>query len=304
MYCIQMVIYYIYKIHFLCGFPSGRYYIGKHKHSGSLSNDKYTGSGNFCKAYFKKYGKKEGITYIKEILEINPSEEINNKREELLVGDKYKTDPLCMNLVSGGAGIAPITEISKAVIQYDYYGNFINEYKSQLEAAAIVGLDTSSAISKCCISKQGSAGGFIWRFKGDPAPTIKDINIHSIPIIQYNKSGDIIATFSSIIEASNITGICTDSISGCCSHKRKSGGGFIWRKFNDPLDKSEIKTDNFWGKRKVQQFTSNGKYIKTFDSLKEASMAINAPWQSIQRVCVGKRRTSHGYIWKYSYEED
>ena len=161
-----MIIYYIYKIHFLCGFPSGRYYIGKHKHSGSLSNDKYTGSGNFCKAYFKKYGKKEGITYIKE-------------------------------------------------------------YKSQLEASTVVGLDTSSAISKCCISKQGSAGGFIWRFKGDPAPTIKDINIYSIPILQYNKSGDIIATFSSIIEASNITGICADSISGCCSHKRKSGGGYI-----------------------------------------------------------------------------
>lgn len=38
-----MVIYYIYKIHFLCGFPSGRYYIGKHKHTGDLSNDKYTG---------------------------------------------------------------------------------------------------------------------------------------------------------------------------------------------------------------------------------------------------------------------
>ena len=222
-----MIIYYIYKIHFLCGFPSGRYYIGKHKHSGSLSNDKYTGSSNFCKAYFKKYGKKEGITYIKEILEINPSEEINNKREELLIGDKYKIDPLCMNLVSGGAGIAPIAEISKAVVQYDYYGNFINEYKSQLEASTVVGLDTSSAISKCCISKQGSAGGFIWRFKGDPAPTIKDINIHSIPILQYNKSGDIIATFSSIIEASNITGICADSISGCCSHKRKSGGGYI-----------------------------------------------------------------------------
>lgn len=89
-----MIIYYIYKIHFLRVFPSGRYYIGKHKHLGSLNNDKYTGSGNFCKAYFKKYGKKEGITYIKEILEINPSEEINNEREELLIGDKYKTDPL------------------------------------------------------------------------------------------------------------------------------------------------------------------------------------------------------------------
>lgn len=299
-----MVIYYIYKIHFLCGFPSGRYYIGKHKHTGSLSNDKYAGSGNFCKAYFKKYGKKEGITYIKEILEINPSEEINNEREELLIGDKYKADPMCMNLVSGGAGKVPTNGISREVIQYDYYGNFINKYQSQLEAAAAVGLDTSSAISKCCITKQGSAGGFVWRFKEDSAPTIKEINAHSIPILQYNKHGDIIATFSSIVEASSVTGICEDSISGCCLHKRKSGGKYIWRKFNDPLDKSEINFNNFCGKRKVHQFTLNGEYIQTFNSLKEASTATNAPWQAIQRVCKGKRKTTHGYIWKYSYEED
>ena len=74
MRCWKMIIFYIYKIHFLCGFPSGRYYIGKHKHPNDLKTDTYTGSGNFCKAYFKKYGKQEGITYIKEILEINQNQ--------------------------------------------------------------------------------------------------------------------------------------------------------------------------------------------------------------------------------------
>lgn len=51
--------------------------------------------------------------------------------------------------------------------------------------------------------------------------------MHSIPIIQYDKNGNIINTFSSIKEASNIIGICMDSISGCCKHRRKSGGGYI-----------------------------------------------------------------------------
>lgn len=75
--------YYIYKIHFLCGFPSGRYYIGKRTYQGvEISRDRYTGSGNFCEAYFKKYGKTEGETFIKEILEINPSKKINDDREK------------------------------------------------------------------------------------------------------------------------------------------------------------------------------------------------------------------------------
>ena len=48
--------FYIYKIHFLKGFPAGRYYIGKRVYKGKdISNDKYVGSGNFCIAYFKKY---------------------------------------------------------------------------------------------------------------------------------------------------------------------------------------------------------------------------------------------------------
>lgn len=43
-----MITYYIYKIHFLCGFPTGRYYIGKHIHYGTLDTDKYAGIGACC----------------------------------------------------------------------------------------------------------------------------------------------------------------------------------------------------------------------------------------------------------------
>ena len=75
---------YIYKIHFLHGFPSGRYYIGKRSYYGyDINQDYYLGSGRFCSSYFDVYGKVAGESYIKEILEINPSKEINAKREEI-----------------------------------------------------------------------------------------------------------------------------------------------------------------------------------------------------------------------------
>ena len=80
-------IYYIYKIHFLCGFPTGRYYLGKHVHRArSLKNDHYTGSGDFCFRYFAKYGTEEGVTYIKEILEVNPDARTNADREKIIPG--------------------------------------------------------------------------------------------------------------------------------------------------------------------------------------------------------------------------
>lgn len=74
---------YIYKITFLRGYPTGRYYIGKRTcYEVSIDKDSYTGSGNFCHTYFKKYGKIAGDTYLKEILEINPSWEVNKDREK------------------------------------------------------------------------------------------------------------------------------------------------------------------------------------------------------------------------------
>ena len=159
----ENVIFYVYKIHFLCGFPTGRYYIGRHKHNGDISKDRYTGSGDFCKAYFKKYGKVQGETYIKEILEINPTDKINRIREKFLIGDLYKTDPLCMNMIAGGDNVTFNDEYdsAKPVLQYDYEGNLIAEYKSQSEAASAIGLATSSGISKCCSEKKGQCGGFI-----------------------------------------------------------------------------------------------------------------------------------------------
>ena len=186
--------YYIYKIHFLCGFPAGRYYIGKRVYQGlEISRDKYTGSGNFCEAYFNKYDKIEGETYIKEILEINPSKKINDDREKFWIGDLWKTDPLCMNQKPGGDGGCGEGEASsmwgqhhteeakkkisesnkgkcgKAVKQYDSNGNFIKMYASAREAADELGLESSSGIMQCCKRAKhfNQAGGYFWRYVDD-----------------------------------------------------------------------------------------------------------------------------------------
>lgn len=78
-----VMIHYIYKIHFLCGSQEGRYYIGRRSTKyKSIEKDTYAGSGSFCKLYYKKYGRILGVTYTKDILEINPTLKTNIKREE------------------------------------------------------------------------------------------------------------------------------------------------------------------------------------------------------------------------------
>lgn len=84
--------------------------------------DGYYGSGTVVKDYFKKYGVKPGVSCIKEIIEFNNTEEENREREKFYIGDKYETDPMCINLKEGGIGgqysEEARTKISKALKGY------------------------------------------------------------------------------------------------------------------------------------------------------------------------------------------
>ena len=53
---------------------------------------------------------------------------------------------------------------------------------------------------------------------------------HSIPVVQFDKNGNFVAEYKSIIEAARRTGIATTHICNCCQHKpgHYSAGGFIW----------------------------------------------------------------------------
>ena len=95
-----MTYFYTYKITLLKGTLAGHYYYGQHKTSNL--NDGYAGSGRIVVNYYKKCGKIEHQTYIKEIISFyNSSEELNAAEEEL-IGNLYDTDELCLNLRSGG----------------------------------------------------------------------------------------------------------------------------------------------------------------------------------------------------------
>ena len=96
------MFYYTYKITLLKGSLAGHYYYGQHR-TNNL-NDSYAGSGIVIKDYFKKYDKIEHQTYIKDIIAFYNSPEELNKAEFELIGDKYITDNLCLNLIPGGNG--------------------------------------------------------------------------------------------------------------------------------------------------------------------------------------------------------
>lgn len=55
------------------------------------------------------------------------------------------------------------SKLRKSVIQIDKNNNILNVFESMIEAAKSTGVNNSH-ISRCCLGKLKSAGGFVWRF--------------------------------------------------------------------------------------------------------------------------------------------
>ena len=51
---------------------------------------------------------------------------------------------------------------------------------------------------------------------------------------------------------------------------------------------------------KVNQFSKDGIFIRTFNSLTEASKFVGVSGNAIKKCCIGKCKISAGYIWKYA----
>ena len=113
-------------------------------------------------------------------------------------------------------------------------------------------------------------------------------------IYQYDTNGNLIRLWNSIKEAKSSYPV---DIDGCLKGNTKLAGGFIW---------SYTPTQNFTfnlsprpGKL-VTQFSTNGKYVKTWNSANEAERHFNNKiGDNIASCCRKKQKTAYGYLWSY-----
>ena len=117
------------------------------------------------------------------------------------------------------------------------------------------------------------------------------------PIYQYDLDGNFIRGFKNVDEAEKITGIKNIKASSGTIHKIM--GGHRWSR--QCLEKIETKrkTTNGGRCRVVHQYSIDGEYIKSYDSMIDAANSINIHHGCIRRACTGKSRTSGGYRWSY-----
>lgn len=127
---------------------------------------------------------------------------------------------------------------SRKVKQYNLQGNLIKVWDCMREAGRELRINYHNIYS-CCQNNRRTAGKFIWRYFEDDITDEYLAWCNKVPldinskkcVAQYSLSGELVCVFESIAEAKSKTGI--GAISLCCSGKRQTAGGFIWKYYED-----------------------------------------------------------------------
>lgn len=109
------------------------------------------------------------------------------------------------------------------------------------------------------------------------------------PVFQFTKDGIFINTYPSIKHAARLNKIDFASINKAACGKRETAGGFIWSFAMNV--KIPIKT-------KVYQYTLNDLLINTYDTVKQARLALHLTSDTAIHNCfTGKQKQAYGFKW-------
>lgn len=204
----------------------------------------------------------------------------------------------------------PEKKTTKAIRQYDLNGNYIRDWESAVLAEKGGGYDRKK-ISSCLTGHQKSACGYLWRYANKSEPT----KIEGIPqkqkkpkkqrkykryigVEQYDRKGNWIRSFDSVLEATQVAGVNHSCIIRCCRGRGHTAGGYQWRY---SVDKTiQLGKKSKWQRFRVAQYSMDGQLVEIYESVTDAEKALGLNHPSkISYVCNGQRKSCNGYIWKY-----
>ncbi len=138
----------------------------------------------------------------------------------------------------------------------------------------------------------------------------------SIAVKQFDKNGDLIASFDSLSIAAKTVGASVTEISFACQGKIALCRGFKWRyaerdnseqiAANEKLRETRIRRGHEKRILKtsipVVQFSAEGEIVKIFVNASDAGRQTGINATSINKAIKGVIKRAGGYIWKYASE--
>lgn len=122
-------------------------------------------------------------------------------------------------------------------------------------------------------------------------------NLHTIPVIQFDRKGNKIREYNSVSETED-SGFYPNCVDQCCQGQRGLHNNFVWM-YKDDYDKRGFQMKSAPTHPKtVQQVDLQGKIIRTLNTASEF-VEFGFKVKNIQQVCKGKKKSHGGFIFKY-----
>ena len=126
---------------------------------------------------------------------------------------------------------------------------------------------------------------------------------YSKKIRQYTLNGDFVREYDSIADASFYSGAQKSEICSCCKRVKNciSAKGYLWR-YADESNEKSIEKYSIKKSPLIQpiiQYSLNGDFIMEFESISDAVKSTGTRRSGIYACCVGRYKSSNGYVWKH-----
>lgn len=301
---------------------NGKKYIGQKRYDKNNKWKSYLGSGIHLKRAINKYG---ADNFSKEIIENCKTKEHLNQQEKYWIQyyNAVESDDF-YNIASGGDGgdtrsgyseeqFAQSEEFRKARVRESLLKGEESPLAKLTEVQVFEIIDrlknndfTTDIAKDYCVSVETISS--IRNHKSWTHLTkdivFDDISYHRKertrgvkPVVQYDESGNQIATYKSARIAQQETGISYKLISAVCNGNKRIAHGYIWRFDGDSFDKYNTENEYLV---KVDQYDKNGVFIKTWNSKKDAELHTGV---YLYPVLSGKCNSAGGFYWCRHGEE-
>lgn len=285
---------------------NGKAYVGVHKTENPNVFDGYLGCGVRVNSFKSKtstvFGRavnKYGVdNFTRHVLVSFDTEEEAYNMESIIVDSNWVLSNRTYNTQLGGTygESNPRNEIK--IFCYTLDGDFLQEYKSITFAANQTKTSTKS-IQSCAAGLYFRGGNYKWSFEDYKKLPESSINPNITKIYQYDREGNFIAEFNSMIEAaSTVSAKNTSGISNCASGRRNEAHGYRWS-----YDKKPTLISRIVRNIPVLQYTTEGEFLIEHESASKAAESLGKSIRhNITSCCGGNRKTAGGFIWKYKYD--